>query len=153
MIYYLKTEQFINADIEKVWDFFSNPENLNELTPPDLNFRIVTELSSKMYQGQIIEYRVRIFPGVWTKWLTEITHVSDKNFFVDEQRVGPYKVWHHQHIFVQKDNGVLMKDIVTYVIGYGIVGSLLHALFIKRKLKKIFDYRFNKVDELFKDGK
>jgi ligand-binding SRPBCC domain-containing protein len=150
MIYYLRTEQFINADIEKVWDFFSNPENLNELTPPELKFRIVTDLSNKMYQGQVIEYRVGIFPGIWTKWLTEITHLNDKKLFVDEQRVGPYKIWHHQHIFTEKDNGVLMQDIVTYVIGYGFIGSLVHALFIKRKLKNIFDYRFKKVEELFK---
>jgi ligand-binding SRPBCC domain-containing protein len=153
MIFYIQTEQLINADIDKVWDFFSNPENLNELTPPDLKFRIVSNIDRKMYQGQMIEYRVGILPGIWTKWLTEITHVRNKELFVDEQRIGPYKIWHHQHIFKEKENGVLMKDIVTYVVGYGFIGRIANLLFIKRKLKTIFDYRYKKVDEIFNQKK
>jgi len=111
MIHYLYREQVVSASLEEVWDFFSTPRNLNALTPDELSFRIIGEPAGSMYEGQVIEYRVSFMKGIWSKWLTEITHVSEKRFFVDEQRVGPYKLWHHEHHFLVEGGSVeVQKD-------------------------------------------
>ena len=125
--------------IEEAWDFISSPKNLKTITPDYMGFDILTkELPAKMYAGMIISYRVSPVLSIKTKWVTEITHIRDKSYFVDEQRVGPYKLWHHQHRIEAIEGGVLMTDIVTYHTPLGFLGSIANTLFIKKKLKNRF---------------
>lgn len=150
MIYVIEQEQIVNAEIDKVWDYFSTPRNLNAMTPKSLQFRIISILPDKMYTGQIIQYRVKAVPLIWSNWLTEIKYVIEKRKFVDEQRLGPYKFWFHEHIFEPLEGGkVKITDRVHYDIGFGFIGSLLNTLFIKRKLESIFKFRRKKVEEVF----
>jgi len=143
-------EQLIKTDIKTIWDFVSSPANLNEITPKDMNFKIISNnKDQKMYPGMIILYKVSPLFKIPLFWATEITHLSEKNFFVDEQRIGPYKMWHHEHIFEEKDQGVLMKDIVTYAPPFGILGSIANRLFIRRKINQIFDYREKTLERIF----
>lgn len=140
--YQFKKELKINASLDEVWDFISSPKNLKEITPDYMGFDITSkDLAEKMYPGMIISYRVKPLMGIGTTWVTEITQVKDKKYFVDEQRVGPYKIWHHEHQIEEIKNGVLMKDIVSYQPPFGVLGSMANALIIKQKLREIFDYR------------
>jgi ligand-binding SRPBCC domain-containing protein len=154
VIRHLHREQFIPGDPARIWDFFATPCNLNALTPPTLRFEIVGELPSRMYAGQIIEYRIGVLPGITTRWLTEITHLREGELFVDEQRLGPYRLWHHEHHFTPAPDrrGVQMIDRITYAVGWGPPGAALHALWIRPQLETIFDYRARKVAELFRVG-
>jgi ligand-binding SRPBCC domain-containing protein len=119
MVYILHREQNIPAPLNEVWDYFCNPKNLNEITPPDMNFEILRGGDVKMYEGQIIEYRVEFLRGVRSLWLTEIAHVRDREYFVDEQRIGPYHFWYHEHIFEETSAGTRMTDRVTYMVPFG----------------------------------
>jgi len=145
----LHHEQFVPALIDDVWDFFSSPKNLDALTPANLKFQIVTPNLGKMYQGQLIAYRISMFPGVWMKWLTEIRHVREREYFVDEQRFGPYQFWYHEHLFESVPGGVRMTDRVTYRVGFGPFGWIAHRLFVGPMLRKIFAYRTEAVERLF----
>ncbi|NJB82237.1 SRPBCC family protein [Wenyingzhuangia aestuarii] len=148
--YQLKKEQFINATLEQVWDFMSSPKNLKDITPKHMGFDITSDnKDDKMYEGMIISYIVKPVLGIPTNWVTEITHVVNKHYFVDEQRIGPYRLWHHQHILEERDGGVYMKDIVTYQPPFGFLGAIANTLFIKRQLETIFKYRFKAVDHKF----
>lgn len=149
MIYVMHREQFIPVPLERVWTYFATPRNLNEMTPPDMDFEFVAGGDDPMYAGQVIEYKVAIMPGVRVRWLTEITHVCEGEMFIDEQRLGPYRLWIHEHRFRPEGSGVHMTDHVTYVLPFGLVGDLVHALFIRRRLEGIFDFRRQKVAELF----
>lgn len=142
-------EQFLPISLQEAWDFFSRPENLNEITPPEMDFEILTKDISRMYPGQIIQYNVSPFPFVKMGWVTEITHVQDRQMFVDEQRFGPYAFWHHQHHFEEVDGGVRMTDILHYRVPLGIVGKFINWLFIGKKVKGIFDYRFQVLENKF----
>jgi ligand-binding SRPBCC domain-containing protein len=148
-MYQLKRTQFIPADIDVCWEFFSNPNNLQKITPEYMRFQVLTEVPDTMYPGLMIAYKVRPVLGIPLNWLTEITHVEHHRFFVDEQRIGPYKIWHHEHHFVPVDGGVEMTDIVTYHLPFGILGKLAHALFVRKQLEGIFTHRFKAVEELF----
>jgi len=140
--YQLHRKQFLSVPAEKLWDFISSPGNLKKITPPDMGFDITSpELPDKMYAGMIISYRVSPFVGLNTTWVTEITHVEEMRYFVDEQRVGPYAMWHHQHILEQQEGGVMMTDIVTYRPPFGILGRIANTLLIRRRLDQIFAYR------------
>lgn len=152
MIFHLERQQTLRGDPARVWDFFSTPRNLDALTPPDLRFRIIGVPAGRMYPGQMIEYRIGMLPGVWLKWLTEITHVREGAFFVDEQRIGPYKLWHHEHHFeaLPDGRGVRMTDRITYDPGWGPLGGVMDALWIRGKLRTIFDHRAKMTDELFR---
>jgi ligand-binding SRPBCC domain-containing protein len=146
----IQTIQRIPVSIETAWEFFSNPANLQEITPPHLGFRIVSKYhGEKMYPGQIIEYKVRPLFNIPLYWMTEITHVETGRFFVDEQRYGPYDMWHHQHHFKSVEGGVEMTDIVHFKIPFGFLGNWAHALFIKKQLQTIFNYRFETVEKRF----
>ena len=148
--YQFKREQLISAPIDEIWDFISSPANLSKITPDYMGFEIMSgELPEKMYAGMIISYKVKPLPGIKMTWVTEITHVEDKKYFVDEQRVGPYSIWHHEHLLSETDGGVLMTDIVSYKPPFGFLGSIANSLFIKRQLNKIFDYRVEAVEKLF----
>ena len=150
MIYELKREQVLKSDLDTIWDFVSSPKNLPRITPTYMNFNITSkELPKKMYPGMLISYTVTPVLGIPMSWLTEITQVTDKRYFVDEQRYGPYAMWHHQHFIEPHKDGVLMKDIVTYKLPLGILGRLAHWLFVKRQLSSIFNYRFLKMEEVF----
>ena len=148
-IYTLLVKQELHLDLSEAWDFFSSPVNLAKITPQHMGFVITSDNVQKMYEGQIISYQIGLLPGIKSKWVTEITHVKDFNYFVDEQRFGPYRMWHHEHHFVETKNGVLMTDRVSYKIPGSILGRAMHKIFIKRQLEKIFTYRYEELNELF----
>jgi len=146
----LKRTIKLPISVEEAWGFFSNPRNLQKITPKNMGFNITSEFfKQKMYAGQIITYIVRPMLGIKMNWMTEITQVKDKEFFIDEQRVGPYKIWHHQHHFKAIDGGVEMTDIIDYVVPLGFLGRLVEPILVRKKLKEIFDYREIKMDEMF----
>lgn len=151
-IYSISSEQQLNCSLDKAWDFFSDPKNLQVITPDDLSFKITSSDLDKMFKGQIITYRIGLFPMVKTNWVTEITAVEDSRYFIDEQRFGPYALWHHLHSFeVTEDGKVLMKDKVHFKLPFGPLGKIAYPLFIKQKLKGIFEFRFKKLERLFND--
>jgi ligand-binding SRPBCC domain-containing protein len=149
-IHVLETRQTIASSIDRAWDFFSDPRNLSRITPPELDFKVLTRLPDRIHAGMMIEYRVRPIFGIPVRWLTEITHVEAGRFFVDEQRVGPYRIWHHEHHFRELPDGqVEMTDKVTYVPPFGPLGELFHPLVIQPQLAKIFAFRHTAVAGLF----
>lgn len=151
MLHIIKSKQFIKSDINTVWKFISSPANLAVITPEYMRFEIIGDKSDteKMFAGQIIEYYVTPVAGIRMHWVTEITNLSDNEYFVDEQRIGPYKLWHHKHFLREVTGGVEMTDIVHYKAPFGFLGNLANSLFIKKQLKTIFDYRFRKIEEIF----
>ncbi len=148
-IYTLKAKQNLPITIDEAWKFLSNPKNLKTITPDYMGFEILSDVDRKMYAGQIIQYIVTPVAGIKNKWVTEITHVVDKAYFVDEQRFGPYALWHHKHFIKEIPGGVEMEDIIDYKIPFGILGQLMHPILVKPKLKEIFKYREKKLTELF----
>ena len=149
-VYQLEKEQLITADISEVWDFISSPENLKYITPPSLGFEILNKnIPEKMYPGMIISYKVSPMLGIKLKWVTEITHVKENEYFVDEQRIGPYSMWHHQHKISPVKDGVLMTDIITYKPPLGFCGAFLNRLFIKKQLDEIFSFRKSAIERRF----
>lgn len=149
---YIKTAtQKLPIDIETAWDFISSPYNLETITPADMKFEITNGVkpSDKMYAGQVICYKLTPLLNLSMEWVTEITHVVNHQYFVDEQRFGPYAFWHHQHKISAIEGGILMEDIVHYKLPFGFLGSIAHMLFVKNKLKNIFEFRFKKMEELF----
>jgi ligand-binding SRPBCC domain-containing protein len=149
-VHSLSTVQKIPISLEQAWDFFSSPANLQAITPAKMGFAIISKQhGEKMYAGQVIEYKVKPLFGIPLYWMTEITHIEDKRYFIDEQRFGPYSMWHHQHHFKAIDGGVEMADIIHYKNPLWILGDIANILVIKNQLKNIFDYRFKKVEELF----
>ncbi len=149
-VYRFEREQFVPASIDKVWDFMSSPANLKKITPEYMGFDIVSGgLPEKMFAGMIISYRVSPVLGIKTTWVTEITHVETNSYFVDEQRVGPYALWHHLHQFIEESNGVLMKDVVHYAPPFSFLGDIAQRLFIGKKLDEIFEFRKKKMEEIF----
>jgi len=146
----IRTVQCIPADLRTVWSFFTEAQNLQAITPKNLGFTILSDNKpGYIYPGQIIEYTVKPVLGIPVYWMTEITHVQDQRFFVDEQRVGPYRLWHHQHHFREIPVGVEMTDIIHYRNPLGFLGNLANRLFVEAQLRKIFEYRFREVENLF----
>lgn len=142
--------QKIPAGLKETWKFFSDPANLLSLTPPFLNLKMTNEVQgTEAYAGQVITYRVKPLFGWPLFWMTEIKAVEKEKFFVDEQRLGPYRIWHHEHHFQSIEGGVQMTDLVHYALPLGFVGSLAHRLMVKRKLEQIFLYRYERVTEIF----
>ena len=148
--YQFRETQKIQASLEEVWDFISSPANLKSITPPYMGFDITSaELPRTMHPGMMISYRVSPVLGIPMTWVTEITHVEDKRYFVDEQRIGPYALWHHEHRIEPVEGGVLMTDIVSYKPPFGFIGALANALFIRKQLRGIFEYRKVAMDKRF----
>ncbi len=148
--YQFYREQTVHTSMDELWDFISSPQNLKKITPAYMGFDIRSEgLPPRIYEGMIISYSVKPLWGIKTNWVTEITHIRDKEYFVDEQRVGPYTMWHHQHIVKQKGDKVFMNDIVSYKPPFFVLGSIANSLFIQNKLNEIFDYRTKILEELF----
>ncbi len=131
------------------WEFLSNPNNLKTITPDYMGFKIISGADRPMYEGQIIQYLVTPVLGIKTKWVSEITHIVDQKYFVDEQRFGPYALWHHKHFIKAIDGGVEMEDIINYKLPFGVLGELVHPIVVKPKLEEIFSYRAKKLEELF----
>ena len=147
-LYSLHTEQFLPITLDEAWHFFSTPQNLQKLTPGDLDFKITSPKLEGIYQGQIITYNIKIFPLFPSKWVTEITSVEDRKFFIDEQRFGPYKLWHHQHHFREVDGGIMMTDIVHFKLPFALLAPLAYKLYVKKKLSEIFSFRQKVLDDL-----
>ena len=148
-IHRLQEEQFLPISLEKAWEFFSTPVNLDLITPDDMSFEIRSGAGEKTYAGQIIMYRIKPLLNIPMNWVTEITHCEVGRMFIDEQRFGPYKFWHHQHHFRQVDGGVLMTDILHYALPFGWLGEIMGSLFIHKRVAGIFIYRRHKLDTIF----
>ena len=145
----LRQVQILPVSRQVLWDFVSVPQNLNQITPPKMAFKIVGESPEAAYGGLLLEYKVRIPVLGWTNWLTEIKYVTEGYSFMDEQRVGPYKLWLHTHTLEEVDGGTKMTDEIRYAMPFGPIGALAHLLFVKGTLRQIFEYRREKLDEIF----
>ena len=148
-IHILRQQQLLPISLEQAWDFFATPKNLNKVTPSGLVFEITSDLPEKMYEGLMITYRIKPMFNIPVNWCTEITHIKDKMNFVDEQRKGPYSMWHHEHHFTAVDGGVLMTDILYYDIGKSVFGWIVGKLFVHKKVREIFNYRFEVLEKYF----
>ena len=149
-VYQFYREQELKATKNEVWDFIKNPKNLKHITPDYMGFQVTSkDRGDVMYPGMIISYKVSPLLGIKMTWVTEITHVEEGDFFVDEQRKGPYKMWHHEHQLIETENGVLMTDLITYEPPMGFLGAIANNLFIKSQLNEIFDYRRKVMDNKF----
>lgn len=145
----MKQSQTLPVDRKVLWEFISVPQNLNKITPPDMAFEIIGEPPEKTYAGLLLEYRVKVPLLGWSTWLTEIKYVEEGVSFMDEQRVGPYKLWLHTHKLEDVDGGTRMTDDIRYLVPFGPIGLLANFLFVGRTLRRIFDYRRVKMEELF----
>ena len=145
----LRQVQILPVSRQVLWDFVSVPQNLNQITPPKMAFKIVGESPEAAYAGLLLEYKVRIPVLGWTSWLTEIKYVTEGYSFMDEQRVGPYKLWLHTHTLEEVDGGTKMTDEIRYAMPFGPIGAIAHLLFVKGTLRQIFEYRREKLDEIF----
>jgi ligand-binding SRPBCC domain-containing protein len=153
-IYNLKRQQFLPISLEQAWEFFSTPKNLAKITPGHMGFTILyMSGGDKAYAGQIIRYHISVLPGIKVQWVTEITQVKELQYFIDEQRFGPYALWHHQHHFKEVPGGVEMTDEVNYAIPLGPLGWLAHFIFVGREVNRIFDHRFKVLEDFFKGRK
>lgn len=148
-IHVLSREQFLPVSAEEAWGFFSDVRNLEDITPGDLGFRTEYSSGGEVHAGQIIVHRVKVAPAVWMRWVTEIRHVEEGRCFVDEQRAGPYRFWHHRHGFEPVEGGVLISDRVHYAMPFGPFGAVAHALFVRRKLESVFAYRRELLEKHF----
>ena len=149
-MYTLKASQFLPIGVNEAWEFFSSPKNLKVITPPFMGFDILSSLNGEeMYNGQIVTYRVRPILNIPVTWVSELKHINAPHYFVDEQKQGPYKVWHHQHFIQETDGGVIIRDEVNYKLPMGILGKFAHWLFVRKQLNHIFEFRKKKLEELF----
>ncbi len=148
-LYSLRAQQNLPLALAQAWEFFSNPNNLAEITPAWLNFKVISELPERMYPGMIVTYQVRPWGSLALNWVTEITHVHAPHFFVDEQRFGPYRFWHHQHHFREIAGGVEMTDIVHYALPFGPLGRMAHFVSVEARLQEIFKFRRDRLDKIF----
>lgn len=152
-MHHLKQSQTLPVDREVLWEFISVPQNLNKITPPDMAFEIIGESPEKTYTGLLLEYRVKVPLLGWSTWLTEIKYVQEGVSFMDEQRVGPYKLWLHTHKLEDVDGGTRMTDDIRYIVPFGPIGWIANVLFVGRTLRRIFDYRRVKMEEIFGKAK
>jgi ligand-binding SRPBCC domain-containing protein len=152
-IYTLHTKQNLPISLDEAWEFLSNPKNLKTITPSYMGFKTLSGDDKQMFAGQIIQYIVTPVFGIKMKWVTEITHIHNKNYFVDEQRFGPYDLWHHKHFLKEIEGGVEMEDIVDYKVPMGILGQLVHPFLVQPKLNEIFEFRRKKLIEIFGEFK
>lgn len=148
-VYKKETVQFVNATLAECWTFFSNPKNLQKITPEAMGFQITDFDGNAMYPGQIIQYKITPLLGLKLSWTTEITQVKDHSYFIDEQRFGPYSFWHHKHFFEQVGDQVKMTDVVHYALPLGFIGRIMNSFVVENKLKEIFKYRHLVIDKRF----
>lgn len=148
-MYTLTRYQKLPVAPEEAWEFFSNPQKLEEITPGDMPFKMIGEDFPGMYAGMIIQYNIEPFPKFPVKWITEITHVEEGSYFVDEQRFGPFKFWHHQHHFREIEGGVEMIDTVNYILPFSLLGRAAHNTVVEKRLEEIFDFRYESLKDHF----
>jgi len=148
-MYRIERTQVLPISLEEAWAFFSSPQNLAKITPKELGFVVHGNVPEVMYPGLFIEYTVSPLLGIPMRWVTEITHVREGSYFVDEQRVGPYSIWHHEHFFEMVPGGVKMTDIVHYQVPLGLLGRLVHPWLVRPKLEQIFSYRWAANERIF----
>jgi ligand-binding SRPBCC domain-containing protein len=153
MIHRLQRIQRLPIGLSEAWDFFSNPKNLELITPRDLGFRISSDIPSKMYEGAIITYQVTPLLHIPVTWVTEIAHISEPDYFVDRQLIGPYRLWYHEHRFREVDGGIEIEDIVHYALPFWLFGTLANSLIVQKRLQEIFDFRGNALIDKFGDLK
>jgi len=146
-------EQFLPVSLEEAWKFFATPKNLNKVTPADMIFEITSDVPETMYEGMLITYKLKPMLNITVDWCTEITHIKHQKFFIDEQRKGPYSLWHHEHHFKSVDGGVLMTDKLTYDIGKSVFGWMAGKLFVHKKVRDIFNFRYKILEEYFLSNK
>ena len=149
--YFFKFETSLPIPLTEAWDFFSSPLNLSKITPAKMNFKVLSdyEAESKIYEGMLIRYKVSPVFNLPMNWVTEITHIKHEEYFIDEQRFGPYAMWHHEHHFEAVKGGVLMTDLLTYAIPYGIIGQIANSILVESQVKQIFNYRETAITDLF----
>ena len=149
-LYTLYAKQTVAKEIDLLWNFFRKPRNLDKLTPEDVEFKIISGKSDDFYSGKIISYKIKPFKMINFNWVTEISQVKEGSYFVDNQIFGPYKMWHHEHHFKSNSDGTTdIIDIVKYKVPFYILGKLMHKIFIRKKLFKIFMFRQKKINDLF----
>jgi ligand-binding SRPBCC domain-containing protein len=150
-VYHFHQKQFLPLTLDEAWAFFSSPQNLVKITPPNMDFKIlhISGNGSGMYAGQIIAYKIKFLPLVCFRWVTEITHVRPNQYFIDDQIFGPYALWHHQHHFNEVNGGVEMTDEITYAIPFGFIGRFANFLFVEKQLQDIFKFRRTTLDKVF----
>jgi ligand-binding SRPBCC domain-containing protein len=148
--YQLTKTQKLPVSISQIWDFISEPVNLREITPGKLGLKVTSNNGSeKIYPGMLITYKVSPILGIKLNWMTEITHIKEHEYFVDEQRMGPYSIWHHEHKIEIIDGGVLMTDKVTYRPPFAFIGAIVNSMLIRQQLQEIFDYRSVALEKRF----
>ncbi len=145
----IEQKQFLPISLQAAWDFFATPKNLNLITPKDLTFEITSEVPDKMHEGLLITYVIRPIFNIPFKWQTKISHLKKGVFFIDKQLKGPYRIWHHEHYFKEVEGGVMMTDIVYYDIGKSFLGKIIGKLFVHKKVKEIFNYRYRMLQSYF----
>lgn len=148
-VHSLSQEQKIPVPIDQAWEFFSSPRNLEAMTPPEMGFRIVSLPSEILYEGEIIEYSVKVLPGVWIPWVSEIKALQTGKSFVDDQISGPFKFWHHRHSFEETSGGTVVKDLIHYSVGFSFFGEIARVLVVTNQLEKMFKHRRLVLDEKF----
>jgi ligand-binding SRPBCC domain-containing protein len=148
-IHRISKTQVLPIALEDAWNFFASPANLPKITPPWLNLRPTSEFPEEMHPGLIVTYDVAPFPGLKVNWVTEIAHIVPGTLFVDEQRAGPYRFWHHQHHFRPVPAGTEMRDIVHYALPFGLIGDLVAGRMVRKRVRAIFDYRTTVLSEQF----
>ncbi len=145
----IEAKQWIDADLDTTWSFFSDPRNLLKLTPPEMKMRIKTDLPERMYPGMVISYQVAPLMGISLPWTSKINAVKEKQYFTDDMIEGPFSIWHHQHFFREKDGGTEIHDIVDYKVPLGFIGQLFHPILVKKRVQEIFKYREEIVNQIF----
>src|SRR5699024_2339708 len=148
-IYTLEQKQILPISLEKAWEFFANPQNLSKLTPDWMQLTIKGAVPQEMYEGMIMVQEVKPLFGIPLTWVTEITHIQEGSYFIDEQRMGPYKFWHHEHRLIETEAGVELIDTLHYAMPFGIIGRMVHALSVKKKVAEVFRYRYEVLEEMF----
>jgi len=148
--YYLHREQYLNISNQEAWSFFSSAKNLSKITPPEMSFKILSEVKDvAVYSGMEIDYIVKPLFAIPLRWKTLIDEVNEPLFFSDKQLKGPYKLWEHSHRFTMTNKGLLMEDDVKYQLPFSLIGELAHWLFVKKKVEQIFDFRFQILEKMF----
>ena len=145
----IQTIQRLPIQVEEAWDFFTSPGNLSLITPPWLDYRLSSNPPEYMHPGTLYSAQIRPFPGISMQWITEITYIRPPSLFITDQRVGPFKVWHHEYHFREHADGVELEDIVQYGLPLGPIGSLVHDLYVRRKLHEVFTYRAQSLERRF----
>jgi ligand-binding SRPBCC domain-containing protein len=149
-VHSLNHKQWLPIPVQETWAFFSSPRNLEEMMPSSRGFKIVSLPSESLYEGEIIEYSVKVFPGVWIPWISEVKALKEGESFVDDQISGPFKFWHHRHSFEEKDGGTLVRDLIHYSVGFGPLGEIARQLVVKNQLEEMFEHRRVTLDAKFK---